>query len=208
MDSILEEMMTRLSELKNEVNAIGRLAKLMASKTIIHGEQQVEELEKEDIVRKAILEINNVYFTSTKGIRYLIRYSSDWIAVFRILVDWGMLKENSFSKFEEMCSPINSELRYPILTEKLRSGYYGLFNRPLTNKVLLTDQRGHNLFRRLTIAFEFENVYMAIAEGEEPVVKDIIPVWDSNDKAVLNQFIERYKTKERCFVNKFKKDFQ
>ena len=208
MDSILEEMMTRLSELKNEVNAIGRLAKLMASKTIIHGEQQVEELEKEDIVRKAILELNNVYFTSTKGIRYLIRYASDWIAVFRILVDWGMLKENSFSKFEEMCSPINSELRYPILTEKLRSGYYGLFNRPLTNKVLLTDQRGHNLFRRLTIAFEFENVYMAIAKGEEPVVKDIIPVWDSNDKAVLNQFIERYKTKERCFVNKFKKDFQ
>ena len=208
MDSILEEMMTRLSELKNEVNAIGRLAKLMASKTIIHGEQQVEELEKEDIVRKAILEINNVYFTSTKGIRYLIRYSSDWIAVFRILVDWGMLKENSFSKFEEMCSPINSELRYPILTEKLRSGYYGLFNRPLTNKVLLTDRRGHNLFRRLTIAFEFENVYMAIAKGEEPVVKDIIPVWDSNDMAVLNQFIERYKTKERCFVNKFKKDFQ
>ena len=208
MDSILEEMMTRLSELKNEVNEIGRLAKLMASKTIIHGEQQVEELEKEDIVRKAILEINNVYFTSTKGIRYLIRYASDWIAVFRILVDWGMLKENSFSKFEEMCSPINSELRYPILTEKLRSGYYGLFNRPLTNKVLLTDQRGHNLFRRLTIAFEFENVYMAIAKGEEPVVKDIIPVWDSNDKAVLNQFIERYKTKERCFVNKFKKDFQ
>ena len=208
MDSILEEMMTRLSELKNEVNEIGRLAKLMASKTIIHGEQQVEELEKEDIVRKAILELNNVYFTSTKGIRYLIRYASDWIAVFRILVDWGMLKENSFSKFEEMCSPINSELRYPILTEKLRSGYYGLFNRPLTNKVLLTDQRGHNLFRRLTIAFEFENVYMAIAKGEEPVVKDIIPVWDSNDKAVLNQFIERYKTKERCFVNKFKKDFQ
>ena len=44
MDSILEEMMTRLSELKNEVNEIGRLAKLMASKTIIHGEQQVEEL--------------------------------------------------------------------------------------------------------------------------------------------------------------------
>ena len=208
MDSILEEMMTRLSELKNEVNEIGRLAKLMASKTIIHGEQQVEELEKEDIVRKAILEINNVYFTSTKGIRYLIRYSSDWIAVFRILVDWGMLKENSFSKFEEMCSPINSELRYPIFTEKLRSGYYSLFNRPLTNKVLLTDQRGHNLFRRLTIAFEFENVYMAIAKGEEPVVKDIIPVWDSNDKAVLNLFIERYKTKERCFVNKFKKDFQ
>ena len=208
MDSILEEMMTRLSELKNEVNAIGRLAKLMASKTIIQGEQQVEELEKEDIIRKAILEINNVYFTSTKGIRYLIRYSSDWIAVFRILVDWGMLKENSFSKFEEMCSPINSELRYPILTEKLRSGYYGLFNRPLSNKVLLTDRRGHNLFRRLTIAFEFENVYMAIAKGEEPVVKDIIPVWDSNDKAVLNQFIERYKTKERCFVNKFKKDFQ
>ena len=208
MDSILEEMMTRLSKLKNEVNEIGRLAKLMASKTIIHGEQQVEELEKEDIVRKAILEINNVYFTSTKGIRYLIRYSSDWIAVFRILVDWGMLKENSFSKFEEMCSPINSELRYPILTEKLRSGYYGLFNRPLSNKVLLTDRRGHNLFRRLTIAFEFENVYMAIAKGEEPVVKDIIPVWDSNDKAVLNQFIERYKTKERCFVNKFKKDFQ
>ena len=208
MDSILEEMMTRLSELKNEVNAIGRLAKLMASKTIIHGEQQVEELEKEDIVRKAILEINNVYFTSTKGIRYLIRYASDWIAVFRILVDWGMLKENSFSKFEEMCSPINSELRYPILTEKLCSGYYGLFNRPLSNKVLLTDRRGHNLFRRLTIAFEFENVYMAIAKGEEPVVKDIIPVWDSNDKAVLNQFIERYKTKERCFVNKFKKDFQ
>lgn len=208
MDSILEEMMTRLSELKNEVNEIGILAKLMASKTIIHGEQQVEELEKEDIVRKAILELNNVYFTSTKGIRYLIRYASDWIAVFRILVDWGMLKENSFSKFEEMCSPINSELRYPILTEKLRSGYYGLFNRPLTNKVLLTDRRGHNLFRRLTIAFEFENVYMAIAKGEEPVVKDIIPVWDSNDKAVLNQFIERYKTKERCFVNKFKKDFQ
>ena len=208
MDSILEEMMTRLSELKNEVNEIGRLAKLMASKTIIHGEQQVEELEKEDIVRKAILELNNVYFTSTKGIRYLIRYASDWIAVFRILVDWGMLKENSFSKFEEMCSPINSELRYPILTEKLRSGYYGLFNRPLTNKVLLTDRRGHNLFRRLTIAFEFENVYMAIAKGEEPVVKDIIPVWDSNDKAVLNQFFERYKTKERCFVNKFKKDFQ
>ena len=208
MDSILEEMMTRLSELKNEVNEIGRLAKLMASKTIIHGEQQVEELEKEDIVRKAILEINNVYFTSTKGIRYLIKYSSDWIAVFRILVDWGMLKENSFSKFEEMCSPINSELRYPILTEKLRSGYYGLFNRPLSNKVLLTDRRGHNLFRRLTIAFEFENVYMAIAKGEEPVVKDIIPVWDSNDKAVLNQFIERYKIKERCFVNKIKKDFQ
>ena len=208
MDSILEEMMTRLSELKNEVNEIGRLAKLMASKTIIHGEQQVEELEKEDIVRKAILELNNVYFTSTKGIRYLIRYASDWIAVFRILVDWGMLKENSFSKFEEMCSPINSELRYPILTEKLRSGYYGLFNRPLSNKVLLTDRRGHNLFRRLTIAFEFENVYMAIAKGEEPVVKDIIPVWDSNDEAVLNQFIERYKTKERCFVNKFKKDFQ
>ena len=58
MDSILEEMMTRLSELKNEVNEIGRLAKLMASKTIIHGEQQVEELEKEDIVRKAILELN------------------------------------------------------------------------------------------------------------------------------------------------------
>ena len=108
MDSILEEMMTRLSELKNEVNAIGRLAKLMASKTIIYGEQQVEELEKEDIIRKAILEINNVYFTSTKGIRYLIRYSSDWIAVFRILVDWGMLKENSFSKFEEMCSTLDT----------------------------------------------------------------------------------------------------
>ena len=68
MDSILEEMMTRLSELKNEVNEIGRLAKLMASKTIIHGEQQVEELEKEDIVRKAILEINNVYLKSATAL--------------------------------------------------------------------------------------------------------------------------------------------
>lgn len=200
METILEEMMVRLSALKNEADEIAKLAKIMASKSIVGGEQMVEELEKEDLIRKAILELNDVYYYSSKGIRYLIKYSSDWIAVFRILADWGFFKECSFNKFEEMCFKINSELRYPVVSDKLRSGYYGLFKSPLSKKIILTDLHNkQGQIRRLTIAFEFENVFKAICKGEEPVVKEIIPVWESDDISEFRKFTERYKSKERSF---------
>lgn len=202
MENILEEMMAKFTALKEEADELAKLAKIMASTYIIDGEQKIEELEIEDYIRKSILEMNDIYFCSSKGTKHLIMMSSDWIAVYRILVDWGMLKEFSFDKFEEICLPINPKLRYPVLAKKLSSGYYGVFQKPLNNKIIVKDynQKCKNLYRRLTIAFEYANIFKAISKGEMPVVKDIIPVWDNMEPSVIKQFTERYETKERSFI--------
>ena len=91
----------------------------------------IDESRRDDVVRRAIVAVMQTKVDD----KYIFVYSRQWMSIFRIMVDEGIIIDNAFRSFHDYIMqlfPDGEALRVKVDMNNLSHGYMGIFARPFS----------------------------------------------------------------------------
>ncbi|MDO5447317.1 MAG: hypothetical protein Q4F34_06045, partial [Prevotellaceae bacterium] len=93
--------------------------------------QPIDEAKRDEIIRRAIVAVMETKMND----KHIFIYSRQWIGIFRIMVDEGIIIDNAFRSFHDYVMqlfPDGKGLRVKIDMNNLSHAYMGIFARPFS----------------------------------------------------------------------------